>query len=219
VVARRLRLIILVAALSCLTMLAFAGAGSAASKKGGGAGAVGRLVFSRADSRSICEHLMGGGTWSRNALTAGPQLLPGGIFLMGCSHERLTEAPELLLAYDLRHGRILWTKHLASDQEYVNSEHHLFRFFQTVTPAHGLQSRSVHRFVAAYSMRTGKLEWRSADPSLGYSNYDTHSFGRPIEGPSGSVGSPEEVVLSYLGTTAYEAATGKLLWSTPGTFY
>lgn len=188
---------------------------------------VGKLLLTEADNVAICRTALFEGHMLRrysspisveNETGAGPHLLPGGIYLLGCSPQ-ITGPPDMLVAYSVFQHRIRWRMRIDHAASYGTTSRHLFKFFSRVTPAQGLQGRIVQRFVAAYSISTGKLAWRSVYPALGYSNVDTHSLLPPVEGPSGTAGSPEQVVFSFLGTSAYDAQTGALLWTTPTGFY
>ncbi len=192
-----------------------------------GKGRIGKLLLTKGKNTAICRaSLSASGLLRRyyapvfvdNHVVSGPQLLPGGIFLMGCRRQ-LSGPPELMVAYDLFKRRVRWMKRLNRSARYGTTNRHLFKFFSRVTPPHDLQGRTVRRFVAAYSIRTGKLTWRSINPALGYADSDPRFLGVPIEGPASLIGSPEQVVLSYLGTSAYDATTGALLWATPIKFY
>jgi hypothetical protein len=157
---------------------------------------VGKLLLTEADNLEICRTALFHGGMIRsysspisveNETGVGPHLLPGGNYLLGCSPQ-ITGPPDMLVAYSLFRHRIRWRMRIDHADSFGTTDHHLFKFFSRVTPPHGLKGRTVQRFVAAYSISTGKLAWRSVYPAVDYSNVDTHYLDPPVEGPGGAGG-------------------------------
>jgi hypothetical protein len=150
--------------------------------------------------------------WASNDIFDGPTLLPSGRLLMGCGRE-INGYPEMIVDYDMFKPGIIWEKPIERSATYQTTYNHLFRLDRSVTPAHGLRGSSVKEYVTAFSMKTGKWEWEATIPALGYSR-NKGPGNAPIEGLSEGEGSPQQVVIQDSGTTAFDPATGKVLWTT-----
>jgi outer membrane protein assembly factor BamB len=213
----RLRRVVLITVIGCLSAVSYATGASAAGRRHGHAEPTGSTLLRKAENNSICEQALDRyPAYAHNDDLGGPQLFAGGLFLMGCNQEKLFGNPRMIVAFDVLDHQIRWTKWINTGGHYVISHHHVFRLFSKVTPAHGLKGKITSRYLSAYSIATGRLQWTSPYPDP---DPAADEIGEPVEGPTGGTGSTEQVVLPYLGTSAFDAATGEFLWSTPAPFY
>lgn len=181
----------------------------------GGAGRrAGALLLTKHQNRSICEHALHrwGSVGVDNDTVEGPRLLPGGIFLIGCSPASSWRA-EYLVAYDLVHRRVIWVKPLEYGARYGSTDRYLLKISEQVKPAHGLRGREVHHSIVAFSMATGKASWHTRYPDHGETDTHLYPMEAPVEGLGGGPGAPKIVVLDFLGLSAFDVKTGSLVWS------
>lgn len=126
---------------------------------------------------------------------------------------------EFVVGFDLYSRTVKWTVDVASYSNFGVGLDHLFLVHISTTPPSGMNSGTTSYSLTAKSLDTGDTSWTEALPVTNTGNSDSGNFYgnnslEPVEGPSGDPAHPEDVVLDYFGTSAFDSSTGKLLWHT-----
>jgi hypothetical protein len=194
---------------------------------------VGKTLFGLDDSDAVCQMALDGtsapdqtvplpvpgGTGigdnsdedTGSAVASGTgTLTPGGLLVLSCYASATASSPTLV-AFNLFSRTIAWQFDTTPYDSYTYGTSHLFLISHHTQPASGLQSASTKYTLTAVDLATGATDW-----SVPYITDNPHSEGQGIdgltEGPSGIAAHPQAVVVTYLGTSAYDAATGASLW-------
>ncbi len=156
----------------------------------------------------------------RSELDGEGPLFPGGVVVLSCGSKSVGPATAIV-GYSVLKGVILWRRSVAGVETYGATPRHIVAFTSTTTPASGLQGGSTSYIITAYDVQTGRQVWSvpfAADSAAEEGMFNYRGLSGIVEGPSGVPGHPEEVVIQDMGTSAYNAASGELLWHVPDIF-
>ena len=190
---------------------------------------VGKTLFGLDDSDAVCQMALDGtpapglpapgGTGvgddpandTGSAVANGTgTLTPAGLLVLECYSDTSTSTATLV-AFNLFSRTIAWQFDTAGYDSYMFGTSHLFLVSHHTKPASGLQGASTKYTLTAVDLATGAADW-----SVPYFADNPHSGDQAIfaltEGPSGVADHPQSVVVTYLGTSAYDATTGANLW-------
>jgi hypothetical protein len=195
---------------------------------------IGKTLFGLNDSNAACQASLdgiatpglpdaqgsapgdGSQTDTANAVATGDgTLVPGGLLILPCAPSASVSSSEII-AFNLFTRKMAWTFSLSGYDSWTIGTEHLFLISHHTTPAQGLQSASTKYTLTAVSVSTGQESW--SVPYHADSPNDADSGNGIVElteGPSGIAAHPQSVVVTYLGTSAYDAETGASLWHVP----
>lgn len=194
---------------------------------------VGKTLFGLDDSNAVCRAVLDGtpmpglpgdgGPGTSSGSDAGTAmanatgtLVPGGLLVLPCAPDPSSPS-SILVAFDLFRRDIAWRWSLAGYDSFTFGTSHVFLISHVTTPATGLQSAKTAYTLTAVSLATGGKSWSAPYQAASPDDGDTQVTGL-TEGPSGIAAHPQSVVLTYLGTSAYDAQTGASLWHIPTEF-
>jgi putative pyrroloquinoline-quinone binding quinoprotein len=195
---------------------------------------IGKTLFGLNDSNAACQASLDGTatpglpdaqgsapgddsqTDTANAVATGNgTLVPGGLLILPCAPSASVSSSEII-AFNLFTRKMAWTFSLSGYDSWTIGTEHLFLISHHTTPAQGLQSASTKYTLTAVSVSTGQESW--SVPYHADSPNDADSGNGIVElteGPSGIAAHPQSVVVTYLGTSAYDAETGASVWHVP----
>lgn len=190
---------------------------------------IGRILLHPFENEIVCTKGMDRGLTGRAAhrpayahnegfYMIGEILHPGGIALLDCGRNA-PGPPTMVVAYGLFTRSVLWRVNVKRADAYDATLERFFMVTQETTPPSGLSAGSTNYTLTAFNVSTGAIEWRVPFAAEGAGNADNHSLFGIFEGPSGIAGHPEDIVIEYLGTSAYDAATGVVLWQLPYEYF
>lgn len=191
---------------------------------------VGKTLFGLDDSNAVCQTALDGTPPPRLPIPGGSgpgdnsaadtasatvvgtgTLVPGGLLVLTCAPSA-SATTSTLVAFDLFKRAVAWQLSLAGYDSYMFGTNHLFLISHDTTPPTGLKSSSTTYTLTAVSLRTGATSW-TAPYFADSPNSGDNGISSLTEGPSGIPGHPQDVVVTYLGTSAYDAQTGANLWN------
>jgi hypothetical protein len=193
---------------------------------------VGKTLFGLDDSNAVCQSVLDGtpAPMLPSPGSAGPgddpaadtasavangvgTLTPGGLLVLDCYPDS-NATNSTLIAFNLFTRTAAWQFSLPGDDTYMFGTSHLFLISHHTKPATGLQSASTRYTLTAVDLTTGAKSWPvpyfADEPNSG-----DNGIVALTEGPSGIPGHPQSVVITYLGTSAYDTQTGASLWHIP----
>ena len=193
---------------------------------------VGKTLFGLDDSTAACQAALDGrpppmlpaasgsgpgdstAADTGNAIAAGTgTLVPGGLLLLPCAPDQASAA-SAIIAFNLFTRAVAWQFPLGGYDSYQVGSQHLFLISHTTAPPTGLKSASTTYTLTAVNLRNGSTSW-SVPYFADNPGADDNGISALTEGPSGFPGHPQSVVITYLGTSAYDAGTGMNLWHIP----
>lgn len=183
----------------------------------------GKVLFGPADGAAACGAALDGtpppglpdpsgtSSASSSAVPSGTgTLIQGGLLILPCEPTTMS-APSTYIGFDLFKRAVTWQVNLAGYDVYQLGTGHLFLISHTTTPASGLQGPKTTYQLTAINLATGEKSWTVPFNADSASSGDNQIMGLD-EGLSGVPGHPRAVVITYLGTSAYDAQTGASLW-------
>ena len=193
---------------------------------------VGKPLFGLDDSNAACQAALDGtqppalpvpggsglgdnpatNTSSATAVGSGT-LVPGGLLVLSCAPNG-NSTVFTLVAFNLFTRTVSWQFSLAGYDTYMFGTNHLFLISHQTTSPTGLQASKTTYTLTAVDVRKGTESWSAPYFADTKENDDTQ-IANLTEGPSGYLGHPQDVVVSYLGTSAYDVQTGANLWHIP----
>lgn len=135
-----------------------------------------------------------------------------GLAVFTCSPQ---SGDEFLIGFNLYTRQIAYKIDVASYKSFAIGSDHVFLLTHTNTAASGLNSGTTSYSITAKSLMDGSTSWTEPiPPNTSYkAGYVDDTLG-VTEGSSGVAGVPEDAVVSFEGTTAFNSQTGQLLWHT-----
>lgn len=134
----------------------------------------------------------------------------GGLAILTCSPG---SGDDFVVGFNLYTRQVEW-KVVAHFLNFGVGTDHLFGVNETTTPASGLNSGTTSYSLTAISLVNGSTSWTSALPINPNSSDDYNDNSLNLtEGPSGDPSHPEDVLVNYDGTAAFDSSTGQLMWN------
>jgi hypothetical protein len=182
---------------------------------------VGDIVMDQTHADAICASAVRASDGSPDSSV---DLLPGGKALIVCSVDATSadgadEMQDTVVSYNLLAQKQGWTYVVPAGDDYVIGTKHLIELETTEHSATGLQDAYMSYQLTAVDLSTGHEAW--SVPFETWIKPDRLNpdaqFGA-TEGSSGDSAHLADVVVTMTDTSAFDSATGKLLWHIPDTY-